>query len=622
MDSSGNDRFLLIFDVGQTLCYNCETYEEFVHNQATAVYRVFLDRAAVMSPEELARLGLTLLPIQNIVKSREEWEAKFVAGMSKAIFQYRDVKNSKYVGEEVGLNALFARIIAEQDIFGCGITLSNVTEDQVKSLTKFGAEILKDDKCVTAKYAAFEGLKELLARYQADKRYTLAICTNTSYAKKQRAIIRQCDVDRFFDMIVVSSEVGIRKPNPDILGIIKKAYPQFKDYQICMIGDMIDRDVQCGLNANVRTLWFTQNQFDPLVNAKKMKTCQPDFAFSQYAQLPGIVELMERDAEFLKGQSEEVQKGYRKPENYARLPSQNLLRVAYYFPQATEAEMIKHGYAISNDKVLYYPLQMNCSFELQGRFQVLLHNATDAYLASDKQFSGLCEYLRANKSSILAVNPLESTEMSSNKAKMLAQLEAALKSPALQGTLLKLAVRSMPYVALSNSSPDPAYPKIVAGMKGTFPLAVAKSLEPQSETLVSDEAGLRLLLEKHEWKGKEVLAHPFFRHGGRRYKVECIGRHHVEIVAKGSSGAGTVTHEKGPEFEGMKELARSIGTQLGIAVYSVDLMAEEGTGAYYVMGVNLVGKGEFEGEAAQERLENYMISEYRQLVTPVVVSSR
>lgn len=422
MESSGTAKFLLIFDVGQTLCYNCETYEEFVHNQVAAVYKVFIERLTVMPALDRHKLGLTSVPLVEISASPTEYETRFVAALSEAIVKFKDMKNAKYVGQEVGLDTQFISVLVEKDVFTCGLSTAALTQEQLQALQEFAKELLRDDKCVTAKYAAFDGLIPLLAQYKADPRFVLAICTNTSYAKKQRAIVHQCGLDQYFDSTVVSSEVGIRKPNPAILGILKKEYPQFKDYQICMIGDMIDRDIMCGVNANVRTVWFTQNQFDPAVNYKKLKDCKPDFTFSQYAQLPAIVNAMLRDAEFLQMQPEETQKNYRKPGFYRLLPSQQCLRVAYSFPNGTEREIIQqNGYAISNEKILYYPLQVKCPIEVQPEFAVLLHKAIDK--------AKIGEILASQKQKVVTVNPPEASELFTEKTKLVAKLEEALSDP-------------------------------------------------------------------------------------------------------------------------------------------------------------------------------------------------
>lgn len=396
-------KFLLIFDVGQTLCYNCETYEEFTHNQSAVLYRAFIEKVSNMSAAELDTIGMSTLPLEKIVKNSESYEKVFAASMTDTIVKFKDLKNASYISKEVGLDFQFVKTLLTADPFHCGLTESQLSAGQLKALEAVAKGLLQNDKCIVAKYAAFEGLKELLAKYQADPRFRLAICTNTSYAKKQRAIVHQCGLDHFFDAAIVSSEVGVRKPNPEILNLLKTQYPQFRDYQICIIGDMIDRDILCGKNANVRTLWFTQKQFDPAVNYKKLKECEPDFTFSQYAQLPGIVELMLKDAEYLEEQKEEVQKNYKSPENYRNLPSQQLLRVGYYFPPLLEPAVIQScGYAIPNGHVVYYPYQLDCPFDVQPSFSVFIYHGVDIH--SDQRFASFLQAAKERK--IALVNSL------------------------------------------------------------------------------------------------------------------------------------------------------------------------------------------------------------------------
>jgi FMN phosphatase YigB (HAD superfamily) len=362
-----------------------------------------------MSSSELANIGMSMLPLEKVLGVSEEYETAFVASMVDTIVKFKDLKNASYVSKEVGLDTQFVKTLLNTDPFHCGLKESDLSKEQLEGLRAIAKGLLQNDKCIVANYAAFNGLKELLAKYKEDKRFVLAICTNTSYAKKQRAIVKQCGLDSYFDLTIVSSEVGIRKPNSEILGLIKSKYPQFKDYQICIIGDMIDRDILCGRNANVRTLWFTQKQFDAAVNYKKLKEIKPDFTFSQYAQLPGLLEIMLKDAEYLEGQTEDVQRNYRSLENYGKLPSQRLLKVAYYFPPLMEIDTIQRGgYAISNNRVLYYPYQVGCPIEIQPEFSVFIYHGTD--IRRDGKFGDLLE--AANTKKIALVNSFDSNELS------------------------------------------------------------------------------------------------------------------------------------------------------------------------------------------------------------------
>ena len=401
------EKFLLIFDVGQTLCYNCNTHEEFVHNQSVALYRAFINKIKGMSSAELSNIGMSVIPIEKVLKASEQYETTFVALMIDIIVKFKNLKNANYVTKEVGLDSQLVNTLLNTDPFNCGLKESDLTNEQLKELKAMTKGLLQNDKYIVSNYATFDGVKELLARYKADERFVLAICTNTSYALKQRAVIKQCGLDSYFDITIVSSEVGIRKPNPEILGLIKTQYPQFKDYQICMIGDMLDRDILCGRNANVRTLWFTQKQLDAVVNYKNLKEIKPDFTFSQYAQLPGLVEIMLKDAEYLEEQTEEIQRNYRSSENYNKLPSQRLLKVAYYFPPLTEADTIQRaGYAISNNRVLYYPYQIGYPIDVQPEFSVFIYHGTD--IRKDVRFSRLLEAASTKK--IALVNSFDSNE--------------------------------------------------------------------------------------------------------------------------------------------------------------------------------------------------------------------
>lgn len=101
------------------------------------------------------------------------------------------------------------------------------------------------------KYPLFDDVDELLARLRPHTR--LAMVTN-GVRGLQRRKVNGSGLAHWFDVIAVSGEVGIGKPEPGIfewvcneLGVPKA--------RCAMVGDNPERDVQGGINAGMATAW-------------------------------------------------------------------------------------------------------------------------------------------------------------------------------------------------------------------------------------------------------------------------------------------------------------------------------------------------------------------------------
>ena len=78
----------------------------------------------------------------------------------------------------------------------------------------------------------------------------------------QRARIARTGLERWFDGITISGEVGTTKPNVDIFDLARSAVGVDEATQAdeTMIGDSLASDIRGGLNAGMRVIWF--DRFD------------------------------------------------------------------------------------------------------------------------------------------------------------------------------------------------------------------------------------------------------------------------------------------------------------------------------------------------------------------------
>ena len=78
----------------------------------------------------------------------------------------------------------------------------------------------------------------------------------------QRARIERLDLDRYFDAVVISSEVGSSKPSPEIFEIAFELLGSPARESVLMIGDSLTSDVQGGINSGIATCWYNPSHHD------------------------------------------------------------------------------------------------------------------------------------------------------------------------------------------------------------------------------------------------------------------------------------------------------------------------------------------------------------------------
>lgn len=76
----------------------------------------------------------------------------------------------------------------------------------------------------------------------------IAACSNSNTPLKRIKVLEaQGDfkVGDIFDEFIVSGNVGVRKPNPEILKLLLNKFPGVKPHEAFLVGDQLDRDVAC-----------------------------------------------------------------------------------------------------------------------------------------------------------------------------------------------------------------------------------------------------------------------------------------------------------------------------------------------------------------------------------------
>lgn len=165
------------------------------------------------------------------------------------------------------------------------------------ALTEFGypdqpAELIKS--ALASAFAAgeklwrpFDDAYETLDTLKAQG-YRLGIISNARDAANVDRLIDQARLRAWFDPIIISANVGVRKPHPRIFKIVLDRW-QFKPDEVVMVGDMLGADILGAHNAGLRGIWATM-QAERGANDAHAETIKPDGVIQSLSELPGLLE--------------------------------------------------------------------------------------------------------------------------------------------------------------------------------------------------------------------------------------------------------------------------------------------------------------------------------------------
>ena len=123
----------------------------------------------------------------------------------------------------------------------------------------------------------FEGVMETLRALA--ERCSLGLISN-GRSEGQRKKLSSTGIARFFDAVVISEEVGVKKPNPLIFEACLEAlriYPNEAAY----VGDNPSNDIEPAMNLGMKAIWLKNDQFDPPIKV--------DAILSDIADLPNAL---------------------------------------------------------------------------------------------------------------------------------------------------------------------------------------------------------------------------------------------------------------------------------------------------------------------------------------------
>ncbi len=121
------------------------------------------------------------------------------------------------------------------------------------------------------------GAKEMLARLS--KRYKLAIISNAT-SNASRVTLEKNGLDQYFDSIVISRDLGIRKPDPEIFKFTLTSL-NTENKNAVHVGDSLQHDVQGAKKVGMQTVWIKGDNEAPEIH--------PDFVLPKVTDVISIL---------------------------------------------------------------------------------------------------------------------------------------------------------------------------------------------------------------------------------------------------------------------------------------------------------------------------------------------
>jgi HAD superfamily hydrolase (TIGR01662 family) len=118
----------------------------------------------------------------------------------------------------------------------------------------------------------------------AGEGYRLGLISNASDDGNVQRLIDNAGLRRWFDPILVSAAVGVRKPNPRIFEMALEAWGLPAE-AVAMVGDTLGADVLGAQLAGLRSVWLTGRVGTP-ANQAHRETIRPDATIYALSELP------------------------------------------------------------------------------------------------------------------------------------------------------------------------------------------------------------------------------------------------------------------------------------------------------------------------------------------------
>lgn len=120
--------------------------------------------------------------------------------------------------------------------------------------------------------------------------HRLGLISNSGDEANVQRLIDRARLRPYFDPILISAGMGLRKPNPAVFQRVLQAWKLRPD-QVVMVGDSLGADILGAQNAGLHHIWLTA-QADTPANRAHADTIIPEATARDLAQVPDLIRQM------------------------------------------------------------------------------------------------------------------------------------------------------------------------------------------------------------------------------------------------------------------------------------------------------------------------------------------
>jgi putative hydrolase of the HAD superfamily len=193
----------------------------------------------------------------------------FAAALGKVDRELRDAMQRQHV--EVATLARFREL---------GRRLGHADDALARTLTETHMAELQKHVTYLAHHA--EVLKRLRGRAR------LAVCSNFSHTETARAVLERAGLLAHFDAVVISMDLGIRKPRPEIFRAALESLGAAPE-ETLHVGDDLEADVAGAAALGVRSVWLTRRVADPAQRLAAYAGPKPAHTIADLAELESLL---------------------------------------------------------------------------------------------------------------------------------------------------------------------------------------------------------------------------------------------------------------------------------------------------------------------------------------------
>jgi HAD superfamily hydrolase (TIGR01662 family) len=117
--------------------------------------------------------------------------------------------------------------------------------------------------------------------------YRLALISNAADDNDVQTLVDKANIRAYFDLILSSAAIGIRKPNARVFTFALKQM-ESRNSKAVMVGDTLGADILGAQNAGITSIWITRRADNP-ANMALVDTIKADMNIATLKELPDML---------------------------------------------------------------------------------------------------------------------------------------------------------------------------------------------------------------------------------------------------------------------------------------------------------------------------------------------